>query len=168
MLYVLILLASIVAANLTVAWFGPAAMPVNAFLLIGLNLSTRDRIHDLWHGRHLSIKMAGVVAVGSVLTWVLNRGAGTIAIASVVAFSGALIVDAVVYEILFDRPRLVKINGSNALSAAADSIIFPTIAFGVFLPWAILAQFAAKIAGGFVWSLVLTRAALTQRQGGEE
>jgi hypothetical protein len=41
-------------------------------------------------------------------------------------------------------------------SAAVDSIVFPTIAFGGFLPLITLGQFAAKVAGGAVWSIILT------------
>ena len=50
---------------------------------------------------------------------------------------------------------MVRVNGSNVFSAAVDSAVFPTLAFGVFLPWVILGQFAAKVAGGFVWSMIL-------------
>jgi hypothetical protein len=50
-------LAAIVAANLSVAYFGPASTIVNAFLFIGLDLTARDRLHDAWHGRGLAWKM---------------------------------------------------------------------------------------------------------------
>ena len=49
-------LAAIVLANLSVAHFGPASTPYNAFLFIGLNLATRDRLHDLW-GKHVARKV---------------------------------------------------------------------------------------------------------------
>ena len=42
-------------------------------------------------------------------------------------------------------------------TTAVDSILFPTIAFGSFLPLIVLGQFAAKVGGGFVWSLLLNR-----------
>ena len=62
--------------------------------------------------------------------------------------------DALVYHRLGKYPRWLRINGSNVPSAAVDSIIFPTLAFGSFL-WAIvLGQFLAKTLGGFVWSLL--------------
>ena len=156
MFYVLILLVSIVIANLTVAWFGPVATPINAFVLIGLDLSIRDKLHEAWHGKLLSLKMGGVIAVGGLITWLLNRGAGMIAVASIVAFSAALLADTLVYEALFHKPRLLKMNGSNVVSAAVDSVLFPTIAFGVFMPGIIALQFGAKLIGGFLWSLVLT------------
>lgn len=53
MFYVLVYLIAIVAANLSVAYFGPQATIVNAFLLIGLDLSTRDKLHELWRNDRL-------------------------------------------------------------------------------------------------------------------
>jgi len=72
-----------------------------------------------------------------------------------VAFTVAAVIDAVSYALLGKRSRMVRVNGSNVLSAAADSLLFPTIAFGSFLPLIVLGQFAAKVGGGFVWSLFL-------------
>ena len=148
-------LVAIVLANLTIALFGPKMAIVNAFLFIGLDLTTRDGLHEIWKGKRLWLKMGALIATGSVLSWLLNRDAGQIALASFVAFACAGIVDAVVYHWLGGYPRWLRINGSNVPSAAVDSIVFPTLAFGVWMPWIVLGQFAAKVAGGFVWSLVL-------------
>jgi hypothetical protein len=49
---------------------------------------------------------------------------------------------------------MVKVNGSNVVSAAIDSLVFPTLAFGALLPWIVAGQFAAKVAGGAVWAAV--------------
>ena len=155
-MFVLIFLASIVLANLSVAYFGPVSTPFNAFLLIGLDLSLRDRIHEAWHGQNLKLKMFGLIAAGGALTWLLNRDAGQICIASVVAFSAALLTDTVIYERLIDRNKNIKMNGSNIGSAAVDSILFPTIAFGAIMPWIVLGQFAAKVLGGAFWVYLLT------------
>ena len=132
-------------------------MIVNAFLLIGLDLSTRDVLHEAWHHKGLAWKMGALIAIGGAITWTLNHNAGRIAIASALAFSTAAAIDALVYSVLFKRRRMVKMNGSNLASAAVDSLIFPTVAFGVLMPWIVLGQFAAKVAGGFLWSIVLTR-----------
>lgn len=147
---------AIVLANLATATFGPSASIVNAFLFIGLDLTARDRLHDTWHGRGLLWKMAALVITGSGLSYLLNRNAGPIALASCVSFAAAATLDALVYHVLRDRARLLRINGSNVLSAAVDSLVFPTIAFGGFLPWVTLGQWLAKVAGGFVWSLILS------------
>ena len=154
---VLIYLVAIILANLSVAYFGPKTIIINAFLFIGLDLSCRDSLHDRWRHKNLWFKMFGLICAGSILTYALNQGAGRIALASVCAFSLAAISDAIVYSCLFHRAVLIRMNGSNVVSAAVDSIAFPTIAFGMFMPWIIFGQWMAKIGGGFVWSLILKR-----------
>ena len=154
MIYVVMYLVAIVLANLTVAAFGPNMVILNAFLFIGLDLTARDRLHDAWQGNRLFVKMAALIAAGSLLSWILNRNAGQIALASFVAFAAAATVDAVVYHVLGKYPRWLRINGSNIPSALVDSLVFPTLAFGAFLPSIVFGQFIAKVLGGFVWSLV--------------
>ena len=153
MIYVFMYLSAIVLANLMVAWLGPKVTILNAFLFIGLDLTARDHLHDQWKGDKLVLKMTALIATGSVLTIFLNADATRIAIASFVAFASAGIVDTIVYHLLGHWPRWMRINGSNVPSAAVDSIVFPTLAFGGFLPWITLGQFAAKVGGGFLWSL---------------
>ncbi len=99
--------------------------------------------------------MAGLIAAGSLLSWAINRNAGQIALASFVAFALAGAVDAGTYHLLRHRAWWQRVNGSNVLSAAVDSIVFPTIAFGAFLPVIVLGQFVAKVTGGAMWSLLL-------------
>jgi uncharacterized PurR-regulated membrane protein YhhQ (DUF165 family) len=130
-------------------------------LFIGLDLTSRDHLHDAWHGRGLAWKMAALIAVGSLLSWLLNRNAGPIALASFAAFACAAIVDTAIYHLLKDRSKMLKINGSNVLSAAVDSLVFPTLAFGAILPVIVIGQFAAKVLGGFLWSIVLNRKAVS-------
>lgn len=150
-------LVAVVAANLTVAWWGPSVSIVNAFLFIGLDLTARDRLHDAWGGNGLLWKMAALIASGGLLSYLLNRDAGQIAIASTVAFATAASVDAGVYHLLRHRRFLVRANGSNVPGAVVDSLVFPTLAFGGLLPLVTLGQFAAKVLGGFVWSVILNR-----------
>jgi hypothetical protein len=150
-------IAAITAANLLVAAFGPAVSPFNAFFLIGLDLSLRDRLHDLWAGQHLWPRMLGMILLAGGVSWVLNPAAGMIAIASAVAFSVAGAVDAASYQMLRRRPYLQRSNGSNAAGALADSMIFPTLAFGAFLPDVIALQFIAKLTGGAFWAWMIQR-----------
>lgn len=157
MLYTTLYLVSIVLANLFVARFGPSVIILGAFLFIGLDLTARDALHEEWKNSNLKLKMFLLVLSGSLLSWFLNRSAGSIALASFIAFAGANIVDTLVYSFLQKKTRFVKINGSNIASALVDSILFPTIAFGVFVPSLILGQFVAKVLGGFLWSLVLAK-----------
>lgn len=150
--FALIYVAAIVAANLSVATFGPWVSPINAFFLIGLDLTLRDRLHDVWQGRALWPRMLGMIATAGAVSYLLNPATGTIAIASVVAFCAAGVVDSAVYHLLRDRRFMVRANSSNAAAAIADSLLFPTIAFGGFLPGIVALQFAAKVAGGAVWA----------------
>lgn len=152
--YVALYLVAIVLANLSVAAFGPSVVVFNAFLFIGLDLTARDQLHEAWRNDNLLPKMAALIATGSLLSWLLNRDAGPIALASFAAFAAAAIVDALVYHRLGRYPRWLRINGSNIPSAAVDSLIFPTLAFGELLWGIVLGQFLAKVVGGFAWSLL--------------
>jgi hypothetical protein len=152
-------LGAIIAANLLAARYGPSAAIILAFLFIGLDLTCRDALHDRWRGHHLPARMGALIAAGGVISYALNHAAGRIAIASCIAFTAAAVVDATTYWALRRRPKLERSNGSNVPAALVDSILFPTIAFGVFAPAIIAGQFAAKVLGGLAWSLILFRRA---------
>lgn len=164
MVYIVMYLVAVVLANLSVTHFGPASTIVNAFLFIGLDLTARDKLHEAWHGRMLWPKMLALIATGSLVSWVLNRNAQQVAIASFAAFLGAGVVDAVVYQMMYRWKWLYKVNGSNVFSGAADSLIFPTVAFGSFMPLIVLGQFAAKVVGGLVWSLAIQSFSQTETE----
>lgn len=158
-------LAAIVAANLLVAALGPAVTIANAFVFIALDLTSRDRLHEAWAGRGLVWKMALLIGSGSLLSWLLSASAGPIALASFAAFAVSATLDALSYQLLRERAYLVKVNGSNLVSAAADSLIFPALAFGFPLLWWVVAgQFAAKVLGGAAWSVVLRRRELVSAE----
>jgi uncharacterized PurR-regulated membrane protein YhhQ (DUF165 family) len=151
-------LAAIMAANLLVVQFGPSIAIVNAFLFIGLDLTTRDYLHEAWRGWWLWGKMLLLISAGSILSYLLNRNTGSIALASFVAFAGAGLADTVIYWLLGKKSRFLKINGSNVISAIVDSLIFPILAFGYPILWGIvIGQAIAKIGGGFIWSLIIER-----------
>lgn len=143
--------AAMVTANLLVWWLGPWFSPINSFFLIGFDLTLRDVMHE----RYTRWQLAGVICVGGILTWLLNPSAAQIAIASASAFVTAAIVDSLTYEWLRRHHWFVRSNGSNVVGAAVDSVLFPTIAFGVFLPHIIALQFLAKVGGGAIWSVIL-------------
>jgi uncharacterized membrane protein len=106
--YIALYLVAIVAANLSTAHFGPNASYVNAFLFIGLDLVVKDRLQDAWQHRRLLVKMAALIAAGSILSYALNANAGPIAVASFVAFGAASLVDAFVYQGLRKRSWLTR------------------------------------------------------------
>jgi uncharacterized PurR-regulated membrane protein YhhQ (DUF165 family) len=149
-------LSAIIIANLTTAFFGPNWSIINAFVLIGLDLTTRDYLHEAWQkGRWWKLSL--LIAAGSIISWLLNKDAGQIAIASFVAFASAGIIDTVAYHLLKSKAHILKVNGSNVLSSAVDSLIFPWIAFGGIMPLITIGQFVAKAAGGFIWYWILRR-----------
>jgi hypothetical protein len=159
-------LAAIVGANLIVNHYGPWITPYVAFALIGLDLTARDGLHAEWQGRNLWLRFAGLIAVGSLLTWLLNRGAGPVAAASIVAFAAAAAVDTVVFQVLRGQSFDTRVTTSNICAAAVDSVLFLWLAFGV-VNGITFAQFCAKVAGGVVWLLALKaladRAVLARR-----
>jgi uncharacterized PurR-regulated membrane protein YhhQ (DUF165 family) len=139
-------------ANLLVLKFGPAVTPINAFILIGLDLTLRDWLHV----RIRPWQMGALIAGAGLMTWLLNPAAQNIAIASAVAFMVSGLVDWLVFS---------KASGSwasrsfksNLAGAAVDSLIFPTLAFGALMPAIVAMQFAAKVAGGAAWALLLSK-----------
>lgn len=164
-------LAAIVAANLTVAWFGPGVVILNAFTLISCDLVARDRLHEAWHGAHLKRNMALLIAGGSLLSAALDYQALPIAVASFAAFALSEVADTLVYSRLRARSWYWRTNGSNAVSALVDSVIFLSLlALLAGLPWAsvpllVAAQWCAKLAGGALWSWLLRPRAVALGSG---
>lgn len=157
---VVVYLVAIVAANLTVAEWGPTWAIYNAFAFIGLDLTCRDRLHDLWHG-HLLRNMAALIAAGSLLSYLaglwLGSGpsVGRVALASCVAFGAAASADGVAYHLLRRRDWYERVNQSNLVGSAVDSLVFVALwPFGFDFALA-FSLFAAKVAGGVVWSFLL-------------
>jgi len=157
MIYAFIYVASLVAANLLIAAFGVWFSPIGAFLLIGLDLSLRDKLHDLWEGDKLAIKMGGLIATASIVSYAINPATGMIAFASLAAFSLSMVADAFAYQYLKNKQWMIRVNGSNVAGSAVDSLVFPTIAFGGLMLEIVALQFIAKVGGGFVWSHILKR-----------
>lgn len=139
-------------ANLSVAAFGPSISPLNAFFLIGLDLALRDWLHvrlKIW-------QMGALIAFTGCLTYILNPTAGQIAIASACAFTASALVDWSVFARLHGSWSR-RANGSNVAGAAVDSLLFPTLAFGVLMPHIVAMQFVAKVTGGALWAWALNR-----------
>lgn len=149
---ILIYAAAMTLANLSIAHWGPWVSPINAFILIGLDLALRDWLHTrlrMW-------QMGALIAATGALTFALNPAAGHIAVASAVAFTAAALVDWSVF-VRLPGSWLQRANGSNVAGAAVDSLIFPTLAFGVLMPHIVALQFIAKVAGGAIWAWLLNR-----------
>ena len=153
MIFALIAYAvAMIAANLLVATFGPSVTAINAFLLIGLDLTLRDWLHF----RLKTWQMGGLIIGTGLITYVLNPASGMIAVASAVSFLAASIVDWAMF-VKTTGSWIKRANVSNTAGAAVDSLLFPTIAFGALMPEIVALQFVAKVSGGAVWSYVLEK-----------
>ena len=147
-----IYVVAIILANVSVAIFGPSISPINAFLFIGLDLALRDWLHmRLW-----AWQMLCVIVIAGVLSYVFNPTAGIIAVASSISFAVAALADWATF-IKLRGSWLARSNASNVAGSAADSLIFPTLAFGALMPDIVILQFIAKVAGGALWAWVLSR-----------
>lgn len=162
---VALILAAVVAANLISAQYGPEASIYNAFFLVGIALTFKDHLYDLW-GKHRVRNTALLIATGAVLSyacahWLVDAPPEVvqkIALGSLCAYLAAEAMDTVVYHLMRHRPWLERSNTSNLVGAALDSSVFVLIAFGWSWP-IVFAQFCAKVAGGYVWSLLLAHTA---------
>jgi len=144
--------ASMIAANLLVASYGPSISPILAFFFIGLDLTLRDWLHV----RLKTWQMGGLIVGTGILTYLLNPAAEMIAVASAVSFLVAALVDWAVF-VKTTGSWIKRANLSNTAGAAVDSVLFPTIAFGVLMPEIVILQFAAKVIGGGVWSYIFKK-----------
>jgi uncharacterized PurR-regulated membrane protein YhhQ (DUF165 family) len=148
-------------ANLSIAHFGPWVSPINAFLLIGLDLALRDWLHV----RLKTWQMMALILASGALTYALNNSAQHIVIASAAAFTLAALVD---WQ-TFAKMRgtwLRRSLGSNAVGAVVDTAVFSGLAFVLLSPspkpMEVVAQIAAlqlcaKLAGGTLWAWVLSK-----------
>lgn len=144
--------SAMLVANLLVATFGPTITPINAFVLIGLDLALRDWLHvrlKVW-------QMGGLIISTGLLTYLLNPAAGMIAIASASSFTIAALIDWSVFSKITGT-WLRRANISNVAGAVVDSVVFPTIAFGVLLPQIVAMQFIAKVLGGTLWAYLINK-----------
>lgn len=157
MFLIVLYIVCMILANYLIFLFGPWFSPINAFLLIGLDMVIRDRLHDRWIGHNLIMRMGLLIVVSSLITYVLNPAMVMIAIASSVAFASAMIVNGVIYHFVHKHKWMVRSNVSNIGGSATDSLVFPTVAFGVIMPEIILLQFIAKMLGGLLWSYIFKK-----------
>jgi uncharacterized PurR-regulated membrane protein YhhQ (DUF165 family) len=153
MIFALIAYAvAMIAANLLVATFGPSVTAINAFLLIGLDLTLRDWLHF----RLKTWQMSGLIVGTGLITYAFNPASGMIAVASAVSFLAASIIDWAIF-VKTTGSWIKRANVSNTAGAVVDSLLFPTIAFGALMPEIVALQFVAKVCGGAIWSYVLEK-----------
>jgi uncharacterized PurR-regulated membrane protein YhhQ (DUF165 family) len=153
--------AAMTVANLSIAHFGPWVSPINAFVLIGLDLALRDWLHV----RLKTWQMLSLIGASGALTYTLNPSAQHIVVASATAFTLAALVDWQAFSRL-SGSWLQRSLGSNVVGAVVDTVVFSALAFVLLSPspkpmdvvMQIAAlQFAAKVAGGSLWAWGLSR-----------
>ena len=163
-LFSLLYLLTVVIANLAFAHFMQGedmkqlllVDGVICFLMIGFDMAIRDKLHDAWEHRGLFWKMPVLIFSGSVASYIINKDAAQVALASFTAFAAAGFVDFLIYHVLRHHSHWMRVNGSNLLSAAVDSLVFPFIAFGLPMQWNFFSvEFITKVLGGVVWFLLL-------------
>lgn len=151
---VLLYIAAVATANVLAATYGPTISVFNAFFLIGLVLVLRDKLHVAWAGS--PIKMFALICAGGVASALVAPASARIALASCVAFILSESMDYITFSRL-KGSLLSRSNRSNLAGAAVDSMIFPLLAFGAIMPWIVVGQFVAKVAGGAAFSWLTFR-----------
>ncbi|TDR30520.1 VUT family protein [Hydromonas duriensis] len=164
-LFSVLYLLTVVFANLAFAFFMQGddmhqlliIDGVICFFMIGFDMAIRDKLHDAWEHTGLFWKMPTLILLGSVISFLINRNAGQVALASFAAFASAGMVDFLVYHVLREHSHWQRVNGSNILSAAVDSLVFPLIAFGLPMQWLFFSvEFLTKVLGGVVCFFAIT------------
>ena len=100
--------------------------------------------------------MFGMILGTGLISYLVNPASGMIAIASCIAFTFAALADWITFQTTAGSWFKRNFAG-NSVGALIDSIIFPTIAFGGLMPAIVLAQFAAKVAGGTAWGYLINK-----------
>lgn len=154
-------LAAIVAANLITTHYAKIGHPevsvYTAFVAVAFDLVCRDVLHDWYAGRKRLLLLGGLIAAGSVLSYLANPDSIEIAKWSAIAFAAAMTVDTIVYQIVHRMPWAERSNLSNIAGAAVDSAVFCA---GLGFPFIVaFGQFTAKVAGGVLFVLLLERLA---------
>lgn len=162
-------IGAIVLANYLITRYGQAALPFVAFTIIPFDLIARDLMQDRWQNAgvtdikskfsrssfSLRFRMMVLILAGASISWLTGTGSFRINAASCLAFIISGAIDAITYQWMIRYGRIFRINAATLTGAISDSIIFVTIAFNEVI-WSLVGlQIGMKVAGGFVWSLLL-------------
>jgi queuosine precursor transporter len=150
-----IYLVAFVLANLIVLYFGSIGLIFTALFLIPFDFVMRCIFHETWKGIELILKLGLIVIAASLITFVINRNAINIAIASSVGFILAQIFAGIFYQFFIKKSFFIKVNGSDAIGILIDSLAFQLIAFGIINYNILVGQFLLKLIGGLFWYWVI-------------
>jgi uncharacterized PurR-regulated membrane protein YhhQ (DUF165 family) len=164
MIWPIIYIAAVLAANYTATWFIP--LPIFGLvavgtLLFGATFTARDYVHRL--GRPRVYAMIVIAAMSSAgLAW-LGSTPWRVVFASVVAIVLSEAADTEVYQKLLARPWLLRVTGSNLVSIPLDTVMFNLVAFGGVFSWLVL----VSIMAGEIIVKFLVGAMVALRRGSE-
>jgi len=136
MIWSIIYLSAVLVANYTAIWFIPFpvfGMVSVGTLIFGATFTARDYVHK--SGRKKVYAMIGLAIIASASLSIFGNVQWRVILASTVAVALSETVDTEVYQKLLEKPWLVRVSGSNAISIPSDSLLFNLIAFaGIFSP----------------------------------
>lgn len=148
-------LAALVLANFVVLWFGKTGLIFTAVFLIPFDFVMRAMFHETWKGAALVVKMGLLIVASALLTYLINIDTRAIAMASATGFMVAQVAAGVFYQFNLRRPYWFKVNGSDLVGIAFDSVLFQLVAFAVVDPIITASQIALKFIGGLLWYWVI-------------
>lgn len=151
----LLFLAALVAANLIVNHFGSYGLLFSSALLIPFDFVCRCIIHERYKGTRLLAVLSALTIAASILTYIVNTQAKSVAIASVCGFIAAQLAAGIFYQCFKSKSYFVKVNGSDLVAIVFDSLLFQFIAFGTIIPTITAGQVCIKLAGGLVWYFLI-------------
>lgn len=148
---VILYISGIICSNLLLLEYEEKAVYWIAFLVIPIDLLTRDILHQSWLGRNLWLKMGALIFIGAAITIIINISAKVIVLASLLAFLGASVVNTYIYHKMLKTSLFARMTVSSVLSAIVDSVLFILIVFG--FEWKIvLVQILVKSFGVYFWT----------------
>jgi queuosine precursor transporter len=127
----LIYILAVLGANYTATWFidlpviGSVAA-VGTFIF-GVTFTQRDRLHR--YGRPAVYFTIAAAAIANVILCAVLNIPVRIILASFVAIILSETADTEIYQRLLEKPWMVRVSGSNAVSVPLDTMIFYGIAF---------------------------------------
>lgn len=148
-------LIAFVLSNFIVLWYGSKGLIFTAIFLIPFDFVLRCLFHETWKGKELILKLGTLVLTASVITFIINKDALNIALASSFGFIFAQIFAGIFYQYFIKSSYLIKVNGSDAIGILVDSLVFQFIAFSVILPEITISQFLLKLTGGLFWYWII-------------
>jgi uncharacterized PurR-regulated membrane protein YhhQ (DUF165 family) len=144
-----------VAANLLVKHYGAEGLWFSSFLLIPFDFVCRCIFHETWKGKKLILNLSLLTLVSGLITFIINREALNIAVASFCGFIAAQIGAGIFYQKNKNKSWFYKVNISDLIAIVFDSIVFQLVAFSVLQPTITIGQVIIKFLGGLLWYYIL-------------